>query len=318
MEADPPPPVPPATTIPQWFQEQCARIQDEQLRNVNLNLRQVTPEMIVLLAEALTTTGNTTGSSSSSSTRRSGTSIQVLNLTWSLKNSVTRMKRGKDHSDMLLPLARAIQQNYSLQTLHLSYNKLMDVSSLAQCCFITNERHRISSSFRELHLNHNLLTDSTAKSFAAAIAMEGSTLEVLQLDYNNIGDEGGVAIARALKHNTSLKSLGLAFNRLGANTAHAFLETLEKCNVTIQYLALSFSSTNKINAKCRYLAKANQSGRYLLYQANAQQKNRNHLSDDGRGGLWSLVLARLDADMIFFFLTQKPSLVPSSSDGRHR
>jgi Leucine-rich repeat (LRR) protein len=283
------------STIPQWFQEQILRLNDESVRNINLNLRRVTPAMLDALSEAL----------------KNNASIQVINLT-----SCLAAAAAADHAaTMLLPLALAVEQNISLQTLHLSYNQLVDAPSLANCI-----SH--SSSLVEVHFDHNQLNEDTAMALAMNLSINTS-LKVLNLDYNSIGERGGVAIAQALVQNKTLKTLALKRNRLGIHTTHAFLQALRE-NVSLQSLSLAVNPDMPPTQVqiCLHLIKANRDGRYLLYNKN-KWKSCNQNSIDGcirrqdeqgessRKGLWPFVLARSDPDIIFFFLVEKPSLVPS-------
>jgi Ran GTPase-activating protein (RanGAP) involved in mRNA processing and transport len=46
----------------------------------------------------------------------------------------------------------------------------------------------------------------------------GNTLKVLVLHWNNIGSQGGLRIAQALKRNDHLKILDLSWNQIGKVT----------------------------------------------------------------------------------------------------
>jgi Leucine Rich repeat len=284
--------------IPLWFQAQCVQIQDEncQIRNLNLNIRRLNPSMIVALAEALD--GNT--------------SIEVINMTSSLTMAAAQES---NHSAMLLPLAMAIQQRAVLKQLHLSYNRLADVSSL-QCCIHT---------LTELHLDHNHLKAETAMALAKALPHNNtSLLQVLVLNSNRLSDAGGVALAKALRHNTTLHTLGLRHNALGIETGNAMFETLQGGNVTLKHLDLSSNpaSSSISFRKCVLMAQANRFGRYLLFRGK-KAKNDNYLISgkigdgkeehhDDEGKLWPFILAKTPPHLLFYFLVEKPDLVPSS------
>jgi len=125
---------------------------------------------------------------------------------------------------------------------------------------------------------------------------------VLQMNYNEIGDHGCCALARALtQHNQSLRVLGLARNGISPVGATALLHSLDT-NVTLVQLDLQenhilISQTSRIHITCR----ANQAGRHLLKSQSLQM------------GLWPFVLQRLDPDLLYFFLVAKPDLCQNAS-----
>ena len=59
----------------------------------------------------------------------------------------------------------------------------------------------------------------------------------LKLDYNELEDEGGRAIAEAVRWNTTLSSLGLRVNLLGEQTVRA-LSAVMRDNTTLTSLTL--------------------------------------------------------------------------------
>ena len=308
---------PQPTTIPRWFQEQVLRLKEENVRNINLNLRRVSTEMLEALAEAL----------------QGNSSIQVINLT-SCLTTAALLQRNNGHDAMLLPLARAVEQNSSLTTLHLSYNRLVHAPSLARCissssCCCCSTRQ---SSLVELRLDHNQLNDETVIALAETLATN-TTLKVLHLDSNNIGDNGGVAIAKSLWQNETLQKLGLGRNNLGTVTVKALLEVLQTKNVSLNWLSLPFYKLDmdkRLSQRCLFLVKANRFGRYLLQSEGRRRKTmesdcnsaadeesrlqnvrQDNTSNNIRNSLWPLLLARAEPDVTFFFLVEKPSLVPS-------
>ena len=64
-----------------------------------------------------------------------------------------------------------------------------------------------------------------------------STLQSLDLSFNNLGETGGQAIAEALKLNSTLQTLNLYGNKLGETGGQAIAEAL-KVNSTLQTLNL--------------------------------------------------------------------------------
>jgi Ran GTPase-activating protein (RanGAP) involved in mRNA processing and transport len=296
------------TNIPRWLEEQCFRLQDEgsNLRNLNLNIRRFTPTMILALSKALE--GNTR--------------IEIVNMTSSLSNAAVAEHR-HNNKQLLLPLAHAIQCHVSLKILHLSYNRLSNATPLG----VSLEMNQ--SSLVELHLDHNSLGADTARALARALT-RNSRLKVLQLNSNQVLDEGGHDLAKALKDNSSLKTLGLARNQLGEGTARELLDALRSKNVSLTRLFLEENShvPTALAAQCLFLLKANKCGRYLLQETRNVQDSavgsRGKASGSSppspaggyRCSLWPLVLEDLEPSLIFFFLTEKPSLVPSHSTNR--
>lgn len=313
------------SSIPRWLEEQCFRLRDEgsNLRDLNLNIRRLDPIMMDFFSEAL----------------EDNTRIESVNMTSSL-SFVNR----DDHTDkdILTPLANAIRRHVSLKTLHLSYNLLKDATSLGANLEMNQ------SSLKELYLDQNRLDNNTVVALARVIR-QNDTLTLLQLNYNNIGDEGGKIIADALKDNTCLKTLGLAHNSLKSETASSLLRSLE-CNRNVTLVRLFLHGNpefpKSLERTISYLVQANRAGRYLLRNDDGESKsaiaeNDKRDSDNDKDknekkekknvtggggsdskrhvlGLWPLVLQRSEPDMVYFFLVQKPSLVRSSGYDEHQ
>jgi hypothetical protein len=269
-------------------------------------------------------------------------SLHELNLTSSLFVTASQQPQCNNHSTMLLPLALAIQQHPYLTILHLSYNRLVDVSCLAYC--ISNKQQQLqgcSKSLTALHLDYNHLTATTALALAQVLSTNQTQLKTLMLNSNRIGDEGGVAIGKALHHNTTLRELGLKNNQLGDKTGHAFFEMLQRAgNVTVTSLLLAQNPNLSLETllKVQTLTEANHYGRYLLYnntthttipvtagknninnkistshQYQRHDKNKQHHdNEEWKRKLWPLVLAKLPVSLLFYFLVEKPSLIPPS------
>ena len=70
-----------------------------------------------------------------------------------------------------------------------------------------------SSSLQVLDLGYNSITDEGAEALAAGLKAN-SSLQVLDLGYNEITDEGAEALAAGLKANSSLQQLDLKFNKI--------------------------------------------------------------------------------------------------------
>ena len=256
------------TTLPPWLEEHCLRLQakNSDIINLNLNIRRLDESMMEALAKAL----------------RNNHVIEIVNLTSALIQP----------EQALLPLAQVVLPNHpSLQTIHLSYNRLENVTALGLAL-------QTNKSLLELYLDYNLINTSSAVALARGIA-QNNTLQVLQLNFNRIGDQGGRALGNALQSNKSLRQLGLKKNILGPDSASVFMEVLLE-NVTLTRLNLDENSNFPASAfqKVQYYIRSNQVGRYLL---------RDRFLP---AGLWSLTLEGLEPTMMFFFLKRKPDLIP--------
>lgn len=289
----------PADSVsPAWLEEQCQRLQDEggNLRNLNLNIRQLTPTMLHRLSRAI----------------QDNQRIQIVNLTSSLTSFGRRANMPGNlttEAHFLRPLGEALHSHVSLTTLHLSYNLLHDATPIASAI-------RMNQTLTELHLDRNRLNPDMGVALAEALR-QNRTLKVLQLGSNQVGEKGGIALAKALGEggNTSLKTLGLARNELGPGTADALLKALDDNhnNLTLTLLMVDQNPHMpplKVQ-KIQRLVNANQSGRYLLHISDYSDESAEKQAYSIQG-LLPLVLVRLEPDMMFFFLCEKPSLVPLS------
>ena len=82
------------------------------------------------------------------------------------------------------------------------------------------------------------LTNLEAQAIAKAL-VDNSSLIVLNLSMNNIGDEGGMSIVEALKNNATLQALDLSHNTdIGKKTAAALKNILE-ANKSLRTLMLN-------------------------------------------------------------------------------
>lgn len=85
---------------------------------------------------------------------------------------------------------------------------------------------------------------------AAAYLLAGSgpsNLLKLDLGMNGISDRGGIALARALKHNTRLQSLYLDSNGLGPSTGASLVEALKSWGPNTELSALSLAGNPMMN-----------------------------------------------------------------------
>jgi Leucine Rich repeat len=254
--------------IPFWLVEHCNRLaaKDQRLTNLNLNIRRLDASMLDALAEAL----------------RDNHSLIVLNLTSSLMHNPLDIDR----------LALLVRQNHtSLQVVHLCYNRLEDISRLAEAL-------AYNSKLTDLHMDYNLIHTKSAVTLSLAL-QKNTTLRVLKLNHNAIGDVGCCALAiNALRNNTTLTELGLRHNQITDIGGKALLDAL-MTNTTIQSIdieqnAISKEVAGNITITCR----ANAHGRKYL--------------QDGMMPLWHWphLLERVnhDAALVYFFLVSRPDL----------
>ena len=75
---------------------------------------------------------------------------------------------------------------------------------------------------------------------ASALCTRNSRLTTLSLNENNIEEEAGIAFAKTLRENVSLKELRLVKNNLGQKAVQTLVNSLN-CNSTLRALQLSIS-----------------------------------------------------------------------------
>ncbi|POM64571.1 Hypothetical protein PHPALM_19877 [Phytophthora palmivora] len=121
--------------------------------------------------------------------------------------------------DELVPFARALHSNKSLQTL--------DVS-----------RNSVGSSE---HLNIVRPSVTTGGEALATMISINSTLTSLDLSWNYLRLAGAVEIGRALAYNSGLRELNLAYNAFGNTGAQAVGDALLS-NTTLQHLNMSHNN----------------------------------------------------------------------------
>lgn len=119
-----------------------------------------------------------------------------------------------------LVLGPALAQNSSLTHLYLSHNDLGPEGAgvLARCL-----SHHATLS--RLNLSNNGIGPKGAE--AVAEALKDSGVEELCLDYNELGPQGGLAIAKLITRSRALKELSLWHNFLGREAAIAIARALE-------------------------------------------------------------------------------------------
>ena len=120
---------------------------------------------------------------------------------------------------------------------------------------------------------NNAIGDDGAVALAKALH-HNSTLQKLYLRYNSISDDGAVALAETLHHNSTLQELHLASNSISDDGAVALAETLHH-NSTLQKLYLLYNSISDDGAVALAETLHHNSTLQELHLAS------NSISDDG-------------------------------------
>jgi uncharacterized protein (DUF924 family) len=137
----------------------------------------------------------------------------------------------------MLPLARLLQKNATLQVLDLVNCGLLDegLSTLLGALMGPGANR----SLRHLYVGTNGLTERSAPLLSAYLAGD-CVLESLYLSCNRLGDEGIEALAAGLARNRSIRRLSLASNLVGPRGARALAAALAG-HPTLQLLDLGFT-----------------------------------------------------------------------------
>jgi hypothetical protein len=155
-------------------------------------------------------------------------------------------KRGLNDDD-IEALCRGLEDNISVKELLLGnpvctikktrltargFNAVGDRGAKALASLLTTNRH-----LQTLSLVNNAIRNEGAKALAETLSSKGCRLHTLYLGFNMIGDEGGIALARAIHFNFALHILSLWHNVLGDDAGEEVLtmlqinSTIGKCDV---------------------------------------------------------------------------------------
>ncbi|CAF2045134.1 unnamed protein product [Rotaria magnacalcarata] len=96
-----------------------------------------------------------------------------------------------------------------------------------------------NTSLVELNLSNNQISDIGTHDLAQALSIDNQTLEWLDLDSNNITDEGAGYLADMLKTNTTIQMLSLGSNAIGDRGVRQLTSTITPDNKTLQCLNLA-------------------------------------------------------------------------------
>ncbi|KAF4087695.1 hypothetical protein AMELA_G00073400 [Ameiurus melas] len=122
----------------------------------------------------------------------------------------------------------------TLEILSLRWCNMTEESCRALSSVLTSN----SSRLRELDLSNNNLQDSGVKLLSAGLENPHCKLEILRLSHCGITDEGCVAVASALRSNTSshLRELNLNYNNPGESGVKLLSDLLKDPHCTLEIL----------------------------------------------------------------------------------
>jgi Leucine Rich repeat len=195
--------------------------------------------------------------------------------------------------DVIQSLKKNIPYAKHLKVMDLRDNLIGDegVAELVQGISRTN--------IKSLKLGLNHITDVGAKHLAWLVSQPTCQLTHLDLNCNLIGNNGGRALATALKDNTSLKTFVL-YGNAQLSCGRDFVDCLQYNNSlsdwNLQQTHLECCEVSLIN----YWLMLNKCGRRILQ------------NDKMPWGVWPGFLERQTTpkqDALFYFLSQKPDLV---------
>jgi len=131
----------------------------------------------------------------------------------------------------------------SLRTLDLAQNRIGCAGAVALAhAFSTKDL-----GLRKLDLSYNCVGDDGARALGYALGGSegpcpaGAALEVLELEGNDIGDMGGIALAAAIHRAPSLARVNLGRNSLGPDAVHAIADSIASGAASLRELVLASS-----------------------------------------------------------------------------
>ena len=127
----------------------------------------------------------------------------------------------------------SLRANSSLKELSLEANEMTD-ETFARICEAFSPG---LGSIAKLDLRYNYLGNDSARIIASLLEEDVSGLKHVNLDSNEIEDEGLVSICRALKKNKTLTAIGLSSNGITNDGSIALADVL-KVNSTLTWLLI--------------------------------------------------------------------------------
>jgi hypothetical protein len=157
----------------------------------------------------------------------------------------TSYDEAKQVNNSVVILANAIGQNLRITHVDMHQIGFTDAVSISLVeAFFTPQCNNI----QVLDFSHTEFGDVGAKAIANVLAQNNVMLKRLNLEYASIKDTGFIALAEALRNNTSLTALDLsASEHVNDRVMFAFADTLF-CNCTLEILCLNFWKMTEIGA----------------------------------------------------------------------
>lgn len=175
-------------------------------------------------------------------------SLQLLSMDRPLTNSSVKCDEVADH------LGRVLTTSQNLYDISMRYFNVLDhgAHQLAQSLILND-------SLMSLNLECNNIGIRGAEALASYLILKngrnngGNSLKSLGMAYNRIGDDGAIAFAEALLKNSSLETLTLRANGIGQPGLEAILTALERRtqqgNGTLKSLTLFSNDFSDDNGK---------------------------------------------------------------------
>ena len=140
-----------------------------------------------------------------------------------------------------MALAKAIQSNHTLTTLHLGSNPVSDQTVIHLANGLLSYEHR---AIKNLILNYTQTSDIGVSALAIALKSSKGTLVELSLSFNRISNKGAKELAQALEHNNTLKAIYLSNNQISDVGAIALANAISN-NATLLRLGINDNPISK-------------------------------------------------------------------------
>lgn len=171
------------------------------------------------------------------------TGIQYLRLA---RNNINSEGEGTN------PIGDALPSLEFIRVLDISFNNIPVGNGVLKYIKVL----RYNQNFTDLYINDTKMNNIGAKSIAYVLKKNNCSLQTIKINNNEIGDEGAIALAEALKINDTLKYLYINNNKIGDAGAKAFATVLGKNggNTRLEGLYINGNPINNIGNK--YLSNA--------------------------------------------------------------
>lgn len=129
-------------------------------------------------------------------------------------------------------------ENYKLQELDVSWNKIRKDSATELGCSLAN-----NSSLTKLNLAYNAFQDEPAQFLGIALA-QNMSLRELDMSYNAISPAAAMVIASSFTSNASLAYLNMAGNPIGKRGGEALITAVRRCQLPDRFLRINFANAD--------------------------------------------------------------------------